>query len=130
MISALVALTGLVVSPGMPLSTQARSSMNVAMVCLAENAMPRVATHLAHKATLLSPLSIVHPRTECVLPRLKSCCLISRRAKLERDITKIPTKNVWVSFAEARDCKPGTVVSGFKYGQVMLVGHSRISRVR
>ena len=79
MISALVALTGLVVSPGMPLSIQTRSSMNVAM--------------------------------------------------LERDITKIPTKNVWVSFAEARDCKPGTVVSGFKYGQEIAIVTTRSGKL-
>jgi hypothetical protein len=39
-------------------------------------------------------------------------------SQMERDATKIPTKMVWVSFAEARECKPGTVISGFKYGQV------------
>ena len=39
-------------------------------------------------------------------------------SQMERDGTKIPTKKVWVSFAEARECKPGTAISGCKYGQV------------
>jgi len=33
----------------------------------------------------------------------------------------IPNKNVWVTFADASDCKPGTVVSGFQYGQEIAI---------
>ena len=40
---------------------------------------------------------------------------------MERDVNNIPTKKVWVAFAEARDCKPGTVVSGFKFGQEIAI---------
>jgi nitrite reductase/ring-hydroxylating ferredoxin subunit len=29
---------------------------------------------------------------------------------------KIPSKNVWVSFADAKDAKPGQITSGFQYG--------------
>lgn len=29
---------------------------------------------------------------------------------------KIPTKNVWVTFADASDCPPGNIISGFQYG--------------
>ena len=35
--------------------------------------------------------------------------------------TKIPTKSEWVTFANAGDCKPGTVVSGFKFGQEIAI---------
>merc|ERR1719460_2065177 len=29
---------------------------------------------------------------------------------------KIPNKNVWVSYADAKDAKPGQITSGFQYG--------------
>jgi nitrite reductase/ring-hydroxylating ferredoxin subunit len=37
------------------------------------------------------------------------------------DPTKIPRKNVWVPFANADDVKPGSVVSGFQYGQEVAI---------
>ena len=61
------------------------------------------------------------PRVQHVLAGLteaRDMLIVPRPSQFERDITKIPTKKVWVSFAQANDCKPGTVTSGFKYGQV------------
>jgi len=34
---------------------------------------------------------------------------------------KIANKQVWVDFASAAECKPGTVVSGFRYGQEIAI---------
>ena len=34
---------------------------------------------------------------------------------------KIPTKQEWVAFAKASDCKPGTIISGFRKGQEIAI---------
>ena len=33
----------------------------------------------------------------------------------------IPTKNVWVTFAETSELKPGNAVAGFQYGQEIAI---------
>lgn len=42
-----------------------------------------------------------------------------------RDPSKVPVKKSWVTFAETRDCKPGTVTSGFKYGQEVAIATTK-----
>ena len=36
-------------------------------------------------------------------------------------LDKIPTKNVWAAVANAGECKPGTINSGFKFGQEVAI---------
>lgn len=49
----------------------------------------------------------------------------SGRAAISMDAGKtvktISDKQVWVTFASAADCKPGTIVSGFQYGQELAI---------
>jgi nitrite reductase/ring-hydroxylating ferredoxin subunit len=33
----------------------------------------------------------------------------------------VGTKQVWVDFAKAKDCQPGTIISGFQYGQELAI---------
>ena len=40
----------------------------------------------------------------------------------------ISNKNVWVTFADARDCKPGTVVSGINYGLEIAIATTSAGR--
>lgn len=38
-----------------------------------------------------------------------------------KTVKTIADKQVWVTFASAADCKPGTIVSGFQYGQELAI---------
>jgi len=52
----------------------------------------------------------------------RSC--VSRAGAPSMSGGAIPDKKVWVTFAESADCKPGTVVSGFQYGQEIAIATS------
>jgi len=61
-----------------------------------------------------------------VQPSMPSTSLAAPRASpVTMAGGNIPAKKVWVTFAESRDCKPGTVISGFKYGQEVAIATTK-----
>merc|ERR1719409_1745288 len=50
--------------------------------------------------------------------------LASRSAEPEMS-GAIPTKKQWVAFVAAKDCPPGTVASGFKFGQEIAIANDK-----
>lgn len=48
-------------------------------------------------------------------------CLQQAGAFNQKNTKTIADKNVWVDFAKASDCKPGTIISGFQYGQEVAI---------
>jgi len=51
--------------------------------------------------------------------------LASRSAEPEMKGVAPPTTKRWVSFVSAKDCPPGTVASGFKFGQEIAVANDK-----
>lgn len=39
----------------------------------------------------------------------------------QKKVKAIADKNVWVTFGQASECKPGTIISGFQYGQELAI---------
>jgi nitrite reductase/ring-hydroxylating ferredoxin subunit len=39
----------------------------------------------------------------------------------DKQVKTIADKQVWVTFANAADCQPGTIISGFQYGQELAI---------
>jgi len=51
--------------------------------------------------------------------------LASRSAEPQMSGGAIPTTKKWVPFVAARDCPPGTVASGFKFGQEIAIANDK-----
>merc|ERR1719327_2349047 len=49
--------------------------------------------------------------------------LAARSAEPVMSTKSIPSKQAWVTFVNAADCPPGTVASGFQYGQEIAIAN-------
>jgi len=58
-----------------------------------------------------------------LVPSAPGARLAAQRSDVSMMAGKIPVKNVWVDFAQASDIPPGTVGSGFRYGQELAIAN-------
>merc|ERR1712216_857415 len=49
--------------------------------------------------------------------------LAARSADPEMSGGAIPTKKSWISFVSAKECPPGQIASGFRYGQEIAIAN-------
>jgi len=51
--------------------------------------------------------------------------LAARSADPEMSGGAIPTKKSWISFVSAKECPPGQIASGFRYGQEIAIANDK-----